>query len=88
MALADVQSAPVAAHELCAPSSQLPVLRSNQGDHVAPASTGWMLPTPRDTPIEEMRKRFERDGYVWIKSVIPREDVLDMREQYDEPIIV
>ncbi len=41
-----------------------------------------MLPTPCDTRIEEMRGRYERDGYIWVKNVLPREDVLDMREQY------
>ena len=42
----------------------------------------WLQPTPRDTPIEEMRARYERDGYVWLKNVIPRSDVYDCREAY------
>jgi len=84
MASADVQNAPLSAHELRSSTPQLPILRSNQGESVAQASTGWMLPTPNDTPIEEMRRRYERDGYIWVKNVIPREDVLDMREQYYE----
>ncbi|CAD6588646.1 MAG: hypothetical protein ASARMPRED_003676 [Alectoria sarmentosa] len=29
-----------------------------------------------------MRARYEREGYLWVKNVIPREDVLDMREHY------
>ncbi|KAL8711861.1 MAG: hypothetical protein Q9220_003805 [cf. Caloplaca sp. 1 TL-2023] len=41
-----------------------------------------MRPTPKDTPLEEIRSRFMQDGYVWIKNVIPREDVYDMREHY------
>lgn len=49
---------------------------------MASSSTGWMRPTPSDTPIEEMRKRFRDEGYVWIKNVIPREVVYDMREQW------
>ncbi len=81
MASAEVQNAPRSAHELGSFTPEQPVLRSNQGDGVAQASTGWMQPTARDTPIEEMRRRYERDGYVWVKNVIPREDVLDMREQ-------
>lgn len=35
-----------------------------------------------DTSFEEMRARYERDGYLWVKNLIPREDVLDMREHY------
>jgi len=29
-----------------------------------------------------MRKRFDEDGYIWVKGLIPREVVLDMRQQY------
>lgn len=81
MASADVQPTPLPAHHLTSTTKELPTLRSNQGDYVAPASTGWMLPTPISTPIAEMRARYERDGYLWVKNVLPREDVLDMREQ-------
>ncbi len=42
---------------------------------------GWMRETARDTPLEEMRRRFDTDGYVLVKGLIPREDVLDMREK-------
>jgi phytanoyl-CoA hydroxylase len=41
-----------------------------------------MLETPITTPLEEMRRRFEEDGYIFVKNVMPREDVLDMREAY------
>ena len=81
MASADVQERPLAAHELGSSNAELPILRTRQGDHVAAASTGWMEPTPLDTPIHEIRARYERDGYVWVKNVLPRSDVLDMREQ-------
>ncbi|KAL9579778.1 MAG: hypothetical protein Q9212_004901 [Teloschistes hypoglaucus] len=63
-------------------ASHLPCLRSNKGGYVNPSSTGWMRSTPRDTALEEMRKRFREDGYIWVKNVIPREDIYDMREQY------
>ena len=78
MAACDVQS-PLPDNVL-SPTS-LPTLRSNQGNHVDPASTGWMQSVTTDTPKEEMRARYNRDGYLWVKNLIPREDVLDMREQ-------
>lgn len=81
MASANVQIGPLPAHEVVNSFDDLPSLRSNQGGHVAQASTGWMLPTPRSIPIQEMRSRYERDGYIWVKNIIPRDDVLDMREQ-------
>ena len=78
MASCDVQT-PV--HDKIVSPKDLPTLRSNQGNHVDAASTGWMQSVPITTPREEMRARYERDGYLWVKNVIPREDVLDMREQ-------
>ena len=60
---------------------RLPALRSNQGNYVGAASTGWMQSVTTDTPTEDTRARFDRDGYLWVKNLIPREDVLDMREQ-------
>lgn len=76
------QPRPVPAHKLSFEPKQLPKLRSNTGEYVDSASVGWMLPTPVETPMQEMRRRFEEDGYIFVKGVTPREDVLDMREQY------
>ncbi|KAL8689959.1 MAG: hypothetical protein Q9218_004491 [Villophora microphyllina] len=83
MASADILSAPgLPSTGFNNFSNHLPSLRSNQGAYVDPSSTGWMRATPYNTPLEEMRKRFKEDGYVWVKNVIPREDVYDMREHY------
>lgn len=81
---AATQSAPVPAHELVYEPQQLPRLRSNYGAQLDPDSVGWMQETPVDTPLEEMRRRFNEDGYIFVKGVMPREDVLDMREAYFE----
>ncbi|OCL12092.1 hypothetical protein AOQ84DRAFT_285928 [Glonium stellatum] len=77
-----IQPTPLPAHELYIEPKQLPKLRSNYGEYIDSKTVGWMRPTPANTPLEEIRKRFEKDGYVFMKGVIPREDVLDMREHY------
>ncbi len=79
---AATQSAPVPAHELVYEPQQLPRLRANYGDYLDPESVGWMEETPIDTSLEEMRRRFDENGYLFVKNLIPREDVLDMREAY------
>jgi phytanoyl-CoA hydroxylase len=76
------QTAPTPAHELVYEPSQLPKLRSNYGAYLRDSNVGWMRPTPITTPLAEMRRRFDQDGYIWVKNVMPREDVLDMREAY------
>jgi phytanoyl-CoA hydroxylase len=62
-------------------SQNVPRIRSNEGDYVEQNSLGWMHPTSADTSLDEMWRRFEVDGYLLIKGLIPRKDVLDMREQ-------
>jgi phytanoyl-CoA hydroxylase len=44
-----------------------------------------LRPTPKDTPISEIRKRLKEDGYIFMKGLIPREDVLNVRKTYAFP---
>ena len=37
--------------------------------------------TSKDTPLSEMRSRFDSDGYLLVKNLLPREDVLNVRQQ-------
>ncbi len=59
-----------------------PLQRTNYGSHIDPKMVDWLTSTSKDSSLSEIRARYARDGYVWIKNVIPRSDVLDMREQY------
>ena len=52
------------------------LLRPNQ---VAP-----MRESSPDLPTEELRRRYEEDGYVFLKGLLPRDDVLQARKQYFE----
>ena len=63
------------------PSLSPPQFRINQG-RVAASQLGWLRSTPANASIDEIRQRLQDDGYVWVKSVLPREDVLGMREHF------
>ena len=52
----------------------------SSGGPIDPASIGYLKPTPFDTPLEEMRQRYYRDGFLWVKGALPKEDVWKMRE--------
>ena len=56
-------------------------IQANQG-RVARPQLGWLRPTTADTPLEEMRRRLDQDDYLYIKGLIPRSVVLQMREHY------
>lgn len=81
---AAAQTAPVPAHQLVYEPQQLPKLRSNYGAYLDQDTVGWMQETPIDTSLEEIRRRYDEDGYIFVKGVMPREDVLDMRQAYFE----
>jgi phytanoyl-CoA hydroxylase len=37
---------------------------------------------PQSTSLEEVRRRLQEDGYVFLKGLLPRADVMRMREKY------
>src|SRR3954449_8284560 len=41
-----------------------------------------LRPSEPTLPLEELRKRYDEDGYLFLKQVLPRQDVLDARESY------
>ncbi|KAL8874031.1 MAG: hypothetical protein Q9174_000571 [Haloplaca sp. 1 TL-2023] len=61
---------------------EVPTVHSSHGKEVNSSSVGWMHSIDLWTPLKEMRKRYYRDGYLWVKNLLPEEDVLAMRESY------
>lgn len=55
-------------------------LKNLTGDALDESSIGWLHETPVTTSIEEMRRRYQEEGYVFMKRLILRDDVLDVRE--------
>jgi phytanoyl-CoA hydroxylase len=41
-----------------------------------------LRPSDPSLPVEELRKRLEEDSYLFLKNLLPREDVLKAREKY------
>ncbi len=67
-----------------APSTpKISAIRSNTGT-IKEEQIGRLRPTSKDTPVSEMKKRFEEDGYLFVKNLIPRADVLKVRRAYFE----
>lgn len=42
----------------------------------------YLRPSDPNMPIDELRKRYDEDGYLFLKQLLPREDVLKARERY------
>ncbi|KAI0886437.1 uncharacterized protein GGS22DRAFT_179313 [Annulohypoxylon maeteangense] len=49
---------------------------------LSPDQVGYLQASFPHEPLEELRQRLERDGYLFLKGLIPRDDVLKAREDY------
>lgn len=47
-----------------------------------PEQVGALRQSSPDMPLEELRRRYNDDGYVFLKGLLPKEDVLKAREEY------
>ncbi|KAH7057407.1 hypothetical protein B0J12DRAFT_654401 [Macrophomina phaseolina] len=41
-----------------------------------------LAPSSPDEPIEELRRKYDENGYLFLKGLLPKEDVLQCREKY------
>ncbi|KAE8147399.1 hypothetical protein BDV25DRAFT_33656 [Aspergillus avenaceus] len=44
----------------------------------------YLRPSDPNLPLDELRKRYDEDGYIFLKQVLPREDILEARRRYFE----
>ncbi|KAI8243104.1 2-heptyl-3-hydroxy-4(1H)-quinolone synthase [Colletotrichum sp. SAR 10_96] len=51
-------------------------------DLLAPAEVGILKPSFPDEPVEVLRDRYHTRGYLLVKGLLPRQDVLAARESY------
>ncbi|RFU31751.1 hypothetical protein B7463_g4581, partial [Scytalidium lignicola] len=63
--------------------SSIPQLHVNDG-RLEPEQITRLRPSYPNEPIEELRKRYNEDGYLFLKGLLPREDVLKARKAYFE----
>ncbi|KAI1505993.1 hypothetical protein F5X99DRAFT_366807 [Biscogniauxia marginata] len=47
-----------------------------------PGQIGWLRASYPTEPLENLRQRYQDDGYLFLKGVLPRGDVLKAREEY------
>ncbi|KAI1854874.1 hypothetical protein JX265_002513 [Neoarthrinium moseri] len=64
------------------PTPEAP-LYVNDG-RLLPEQTGYLRPSSPDEPLEVLRDRYHNDGYLFLKGLIPRSDVIKAREAYFE----
>ncbi|KUJ15932.1 uncharacterized protein LY89DRAFT_735074 [Mollisia scopiformis] len=60
----------------------LPYALKSSAGSIESSCLAQLKSTSLDTPLEEMKARYERDGYLFVKGVLPPEDVIEARRQY------
>jgi hypothetical protein len=53
---------------------------------MTPERLGWLEPTNAGLPLEQMRKIYRRDGYLWLKGFFDRDVILDFQRSFFEAI--
>ena len=61
-------------------NARIPLVGSFEGK-IERQHVKLMRPTPKDTPMPEMRKRLQEDGYLLVKNLLPREEVINVRSR-------
>lgn len=56
-------------------------LESNFGP-MDPSMIGFLQPTAADAPVEVMLERFQKDGYLFMKNILPKDRVYECRRAY------
>ena len=48
----------------------------------APNRLGWLMPSDPAASMSSLRAQFDEQGYLWLKGILDRADVLDFRRRY------
>lgn len=80
MAVASQQTSPHSHLKAQSSSGLCPPICSNDGGFINQEFLGWMKPSNPYEPLAELRRRFQNDGYLFVKGLLPKEDVLNVRE--------
>ena len=43
---------------------------------------GWLTPSDPGPSMKSLRAQFEDQGYLWLKGILDRDDILDFRRRY------
>lgn len=66
-------------------SREIKALNSNNfALDTTPKRLGWLTPSDPTTAISELREQYEAQGYLWLKNILDRREVLAFRRLFFE----
>jgi ectoine hydroxylase-related dioxygenase (phytanoyl-CoA dioxygenase family) len=64
------------------PVYELPLSSNGYTLANTPDKLGWLIPSDPAEPLSTLRERYREHGYLWLKGILNRDDVLDLRRRY------
>jgi ectoine hydroxylase-related dioxygenase (phytanoyl-CoA dioxygenase family) len=61
---------------------EIPLVSNGFTLETDPARLGWLTPSDPATPVAELRRQYQVQGYLWLKGILEREEVLKFRQRY------
>ena len=55
---------------------------TSNGYTLSPERLGALTPSDPETPMNELKKQYRTQGYLWLKGFLPRKEVLDFRRRF------
>ena len=59
-----------------------PLISNGYSLSTAPDRLGRLIPSGPDVPIAELRSQYQEQGYLWLKGILDRSEVLAFRRRY------
>ncbi|HEX6970740.1 MAG TPA: phytanoyl-CoA dioxygenase family protein [Limnochordia bacterium] len=59
-----------------------PLISNGHELSLAPDRFGWLTPSDPATPIAVLRERYREQGYLWLKGILDRDEVLAFRRRF------
>lgn len=59
-----------------------PLISNGHTLSMSPDRLGWLVPTDPSTPMKALREQYREQGYLWLKGILDRDEVLAFRRRF------
>ena len=61
---------------------EIPLISNGYRLSTTPERQGWLTPSDPGQPVKQLWEQFHQQGYLWLRGLLDRADVLDFRRRY------
>jgi ectoine hydroxylase-related dioxygenase (phytanoyl-CoA dioxygenase family) len=64
------------------PAPYTPLISNGFTLDTTPERLGWLIPSSSNLPVKALWEQYQHQGYLWLKGILDRADVLEFRRRY------